>query len=152
MLLQCLNNAILNKTEAAKMAAKSNHRQTHDNCVAGDEKFRTSAIAVVPSLLGHFEHLCKFTVTNDKHWSDRIVDALADGYSTVAQMHELLRRDYRTFDLRETLLIFHWLFRNFAICNGNQTLEYQMRRMQQNDRITSNSIKYIHNYYALNCN
>lgn len=87
-----------------------------------------------PVLLHQVRSRLPDAFTNDKHWSDQIADALADGYSTAAEIRLLLKRDARTYSLREMLLAFHWFFRGVSACEGEHTLEYRMRHLRLTDR------------------
>lgn len=75
--------------------------------------------------------------TNDRHWSDQIVDALAEGYSTPEEINKMLLKDPQEFTLRETLLAFHWFFKGVSVCDGEHTLEYRLRNLRHADRVKS---------------
>lgn len=98
------------------------------------EAFGQKGAGHVPQLLYQLRSRIVRTFTNENHWSDQIVNALADGYSTRDDMRRLLKRDYNTYTLRECLLVFHWFFKGVTMCDNEPTLEYRLRGLQLRER------------------
>lgn len=92
----------------------------------------------IPDLFVQIKSRMRVVFTNEKHWTKQIVDALADGYSTIARTRLLLQMDHNEYTLRDVLLIFHWYFRSVTECADEYTLEYRMRHMWKNDRTKCN--------------
>lgn len=138
---QCLNNGEASTAMAVNsnrtIALKSKHRLDAANCLKFD-LFGTSRIVdpsiqpIVYKLLNEF--------TNDKHWGDQLIDALADGYSTAIEIHRLLQSDYEGYKLRDIALVIHWLLRGVSTCENEGTFEFRMRPLKRHDRQSSKMI------------
>lgn len=110
-----------------------------DNCVDITE-YGTIDEDGIPALLHQIiPQLIDAFIVNDQHWTNQIIYAFADGYSTATRILELLQRYPKEYTLNEILLIWHWFFRGATVCEGQPTLEYQMRSWRQNDWRKSNN-------------
>lgn len=124
--MKVLDKSANKSIESTAVEIKSKDQRDNENCV---KDFGLMGFASIPVLLNEIqEHIIdKFSF--DKHWSDQIVDALADGYSTATEIRQLLERkdNSKEYTLREMSLIFHWYFRTVSACDGEHTFEYRMR-------------------------
>lgn len=67
----------------------------------------------------------------NKHtpWTTQVMDSFREGFLTVKEMEDVLRKPVKKLTLREMLLHFYWFFRGVHMCDDEEVFVDRISQM-----------------------